>query len=624
MTIDSLSACIYNSRPAPSAHDSLLVGRIGSVQPHGVMLVLTHGVDAVEHVSANVLEILGVSVADVLGRSPQDMFSELNSVDTIDEITKPGKIYFDNPYPLRANGKRFEAIAHVREGKLIIEIEPYVDAERDYLTLVNEATDALSKQRSTDGLYKSAVDMMHHVTGYDRVKLYKFVSHGHGQVVAEKHAPDSKLTNSFLNYYFAASDIPADARVILATGKTRAKPQSSSPSVPLMTRAADGSIVPSGPAIDLTDAWLRGIHECDNGYNRNLGVTSNLVFPVNIDDRVWGMFVIHNLAEKFLNYDSRVVIEQMTMMFIARLLEIEGVEARIDDRYRIGSNLAGQIEAGRRIMEQIGDSRADNSWIHRKTLESISHQLAALSPRIYDTADAVRVSQPPDKFEVDLINLMDADGVAIVRAGVRTHIRLIGSTPDALTVGGIVAQFGGRLPELVPPHYAFATEVLPDLLPMSETTRAVACGMLAVAVGDEPGHFILWFRTEQVVDATWAGKPPTSEELASPNMFRPKKSFAAYSQPLRGAARGWLEAEVRLASEFAAAISSIWRKSSERRQPFDTLRRPAEIAGGHGSGPHQSGYPDLSSRIHIGANRTGADVGSGDPSRLNAGFDYSN
>jgi len=579
------------------------------------MLVLTHGVDAVEHVSANVKEILGMAVADVLGRSPIDIFKDAGSRERLSEILRPGRMFFDNPTILNANGNRFEAICHIRGGKLLIEIEPFVEAEKDYATLVAEATEQLAKQRSIDGLYQCAVEMMNFVTGYDRVKLYKFMSHGHGQVIAEKHSESSRMPASFLHVYFAASDIPGDAKEILATGKTRAKPQSGSPSVPLMTRSSDGSVVPSGPAIDLTDAWLRGIHECDNGYNRNLGVESNLIFPVCVDDRVWGLFVIHNLDCKFLNYDSRAVIEQMTMMFISKLIELEAAEARMDDRYKLASELISIVDNARRIIEQVSDARADASWIHKKTVQIVSTQVATLSPRFFVDDEVARPSAALEKFEVDLLNMMDADGAAVVRAGRHSNVRLIGATPDSLTVRGIVAQFGDRLPSLTEgPYRVFATDALPDLIPMSGEARALACGIVAAALGDEAGNFVLWFRGENVVDAEWAGQPPSKQELMSPKMFRPKTSFALHRQPLDGASRPWLEIEVRLASEFGDAISAVWRKSLERRRSAETRRR-TEHSGNIG------GFHDPSAKTYgPGTGRLLMDVV--DAPRLGGSLDF--
>jgi hypothetical protein len=106
-------------------------------------------------------------------------------------------------------------------------------------------------------------------------------------------------------------------------------------------------------------------------------------------------------------------------------------------------------------------------------------------------------------------------------------------------------------------------------------------------------------------------------------MFRPKKSFAPYNEPLRGASRGWLEVEVRLASEFAEAVSAIWRKSSERRRPSELRRRPVEMAASHGLNAPHNVYADNGPRSQGGPSRLMPDFGGGDPPRLNGGLDYS-
>jgi two-component system, chemotaxis family, sensor kinase Cph1 len=56
----SMRANILNGCPAPCEHDELPLARIGTVQPYGVMMVVSCDTGAVEHVSANVEEILGV------------------------------------------------------------------------------------------------------------------------------------------------------------------------------------------------------------------------------------------------------------------------------------------------------------------------------------------------------------------------------------------------------------------------------------------------------------------------------------------------------------------------------------------------------------------------------------
>ena len=169
--MDNVRTRIFNGRPAPSTHDGLELARIGSCQPHGVIMVVAHATGVVEHVSANCGRLLGVEAHDVLGHRASEAFDDAASADVIEEILRPGRVHFDNPQVVHAGGTDFEAVCHVRGGHLFIELEPCVAAEHDYGTMVAHALDLLSAQTTRCGLYASSVDLMQYVTGWDRVKL---------------------------------------------------------------------------------------------------------------------------------------------------------------------------------------------------------------------------------------------------------------------------------------------------------------------------------------------------------------------------------------------------------------------------------------------------------------------
>ena len=569
---------IWNGRPAPCEHDALPLARIGTVQPHGVMMIVSPDTGAVEHVSANVEPIFGVAPRMVLGSQPIVAFEDPASRQSIADIARPGRRFFDNPTQITVRGQRFEAICHINDNRLFIEIEPYVPAEHDYETMVQTALESMAQQTTVAGLYETAARLMHFVTRYDRVKLYKFLNHGHGVVVAEHHAPNSQLKASYLGYHFSAADIPEAAKDILRTGKTRQKPTQRG-SVPLLMLGPDGMVRESGQAVDMTDCWLRGIHPCDNGYNRNLGVGSNIIFPVCVDNAVWGLFVVHNREEKFLNYDTRAVIEQMTMMFASRLIELEAMEARIPERLKMAMSMIGTIEAGQAALNTTSAIRGDQAATLRlHAMHSLSKHVAALAPT-YVSATGTDLAEPgraEDRFSADLLRVADADGAAVIRTGAGGHIHLVGSTPDATTVRGIASMFGSRLPGFSESGWrVFATDALPDHIPLSEALRTTATGLLAAPIGSR-GDMILWFRKEHVVDATWAGRPPSGAELRSEAMFRPRTDFAAHRAPLCGASRPWLEAEVSLAAQFAAAITEFWQRTQRGGPPTASPFQPPE------------------------------------------------
>ncbi len=467
---------IFDPGIAAMPHDDLPIARIGMSQPHGVMIVADARARVVEHVSANISTILGIDPMDALGRDVATLFDDKGSHKRFDAAVPAGQTYFNNPVMLETDGGEFEAVMHVHAGKLFVEIEEFIPADKDYAAMVGAATEKLAAQRSVLGLNRAAVDLLQEVSGYDRVMLYRFESSGHGQVIAERCVTDI----SFDQLWFPASDVPAEARRVLLNGKTRYTPSVTRTGSPMLTLAG-GQLVESGQSIDMTHAWLRGVHDCHNGYMTHIATHGSMVFPVMVDDHLWGLFVCHNNTEKYINYDSRVVIEQMTMMYIAKLIELEEIEARIEIREGQMRRMVDSLRITDGLMSSLGGQQSvDRSSVHLETLAFIARQHANLTQLMVGTellanGDGRALST----FETDLLSFVGADSAAILRSG---QVRLIGEAPDALSVLAVSNLFGSALPDLTDGQNwkVFATASLPSLLPIAETMKARGCGVLAV------------------------------------------------------------------------------------------------------------------------------------------------
>lgn len=562
-------------------HDDLPIARIGLSQPHGVMIVADARSRVIEHVSANIATILSIDPMDALGRDVASLFDDKGSHQRFDLAAPNGAVAFNNPVMLETDGGEFEAVMHIHAGKLFVEIEAYIKADRDYPTMVAEATEKLAAQRSVHGLNRAAVDLLQEVSGYDRVMLYRFESSGHGQVIAERCVTEI----SFDQLWFPASDVPAEARRVLLHGKTRYTPSVTRPGSPMLTLSS-GQLVESGQAIDMTHAWLRGVHDCHNGYMTHIATHGSMVFPVMVDDHLWGLFVCHNNTEKYINYDSRVVIEQMTMMYIAKLIELEEIEARIEIREGQMRRMVDSLRIADGLMSSLGGQQSvDRSSVHLETLAFIARQHANLTQLMVGTellanGDGRALST----FETDLLSFVGADSAAILRSG---QVRLIGEAPDALSVLAVSNLFGSALPDLTDGQNwkVFATASLPSLLPIAETMKARGCGVLAVPL-DQAGHDILfWFRKETVIDALWAGKPPSREELEFSRMDKPRSSFGRHHAPIENMAVAWTERDVMMANDFGAELratyghqSAAYSPTQRLMPPVETMRPPAPVA----------------------------------------------
>jgi serine phosphatase RsbU (regulator of sigma subunit) len=101
------------------------------------------------------------------------------------------------------------------------------------------------------------------------------------------------------------------------------------------------------------------------------------------------------------------------------------------------------------------------------------------------------------------------------------------------------------------------TDRLPRLAPDAADVAPVASGVLAAEVDGGHGDFLAWFRPETLREIAWGGDPYTPkvvEDGGAPRLS-PRRSFARWSETVRGTAAPWREHEVRAARALAAEIS---------------------------------------------------------------------
>jgi light-regulated signal transduction histidine kinase (bacteriophytochrome) len=99
--------------------------------------------------------------------------------------------------------------------------------------------------------------------------------------------------------------------------------------------------------------------------------------------------------------------------------------------------------------------------------------------------------------------------------------------------------------------------------PPARDYGAVAAGLVAVAISALHPHFILWFRPEVVHTVQWGGEPQKLQD--SDGRLHPRRSFALWSQEVRGRSERWSRAETEVAESFMNAVVSFVLKRAEER-----------------------------------------------------------
>jgi chemotaxis family two-component system sensor kinase Cph1 len=93
--------------------------------------------------------------------------------------------------------------------------------------------------------------------------------------------------------------------------------------------------------------------------------------------------------------------------------------------------------------------------------------------------------------------------------------------------------------------------------PALASITPTASGVLAVRLSAVRPDYLVWLRKEQLQSVTWAGDPTKPMIDNDPLKLSPRRSFAAWSEIVRGTAAPWTAADLALASAFGDALIDI-------------------------------------------------------------------
>lgn len=603
-----LRAAIRNQPPAEHAFDRDPIHMPGSVQAYGVLLVVEPSTRRIQFVSANAASLLGIAPADLLDKT----YLALTDSDTERKFLKdriaPGTILFPNPVRLTIKGRPFDAVFHAQGAQHLIEIEPVLDEADSYSDMSLRATAELYDPPTVDSLFQRSVQVIREVSGFDRVMLYCFDSRYNGQVIAEAGRDG---IGSFLGLFFPSGDITARAREMYLSNFTRYIPD-----IQGQTFGCDGIFPGNGTAdsahpIDMSTTNLRSVVPCHVTYLRNIGVRASMSFSINVDGRLWGLFACHHYAPRHISYEKRVVCEQTAMMFIYRLAVMSSSAARLAERRKGVIALTEAAAAGTALRRRL--SALQQEWhgtpanatitaMLARAIEAIQAESCLLLP-LDDLPDNQPSPQQVDLSDAQklLLALTESDSAAIVHHG---RVQRIGAAPSEMAIYAIASMFGRELPDLRSGDlHVYATDCLSAVVPAAQDIKASAAGIMAAALSLESPSVVIWFRCEQIVQATWAGNPSADALAAGSDGANPRASFAAWQQDIRNLSRPWVLEDIEVADELSAAVRSLDHGSSDAEQLHPTGLPSPKVATLRASDVGPGGSPK--SPMHRGVIRIG-------------------
>jgi len=471
----------------------------GRVQDFGVMLALHPRTLRVVCASENAGPITGIAHAEILGRALGEVLEDDAGLAEIRAAAGADYPTFENPVPVRLGGRKFDAVLHAHDGLIFAELEPVAPgapgrAEMDRLN--EEAIAGMMVPETLDALIAAAPAAIRAATGFDRVMLYRFDEAFRGQVIAEARAEG---VDSFMGLFFPDSDIGPPARQLYEQNFSRYIPRVAGQAFRLLP--AENPL--TGRPVDMSHALLRAVAPCHVEYLENMGVAASMSYSIVADGKLWGLFACHHHQPAQLSYVQRLVCEQIAMLFVAKLENLLNPAAMAEEMAR--------------------------------------RQAALLSQSPLCAPDPLSQSWDATQEEA-LLGLVEADGAAIYIGG---RVGQIGQCPDLADLHAYITQQPeafARLIHMYDDNGLFYSNAIATVLPFGEAMRARGSGMLVIPLARDSHAYLIWFRPELVVKATWAGNPGARGSTTS--TARPRKSFQAWKEDIRDRSAPWTNLQI--------------------------------------------------------------------------------
>jgi light-regulated signal transduction histidine kinase (bacteriophytochrome) len=478
----------------------------GSIQPHGVLLVVDVQTRAILQVSENAADALGVAPEAML-EAPVDDVVTLPADLFTNDIRPAHSAWVPVTFPNATHEAAWYACVHAYDTRWMIEIEPRAADFEDNPTRVGrELARSLEGDSSVERAAARVARTVRSLLGYDRVMVYRFDHDWHGEVVAEARKADLE---AYLGLHYPATDIPVQARALYLRNRVR---QISD------CRYVPARILPAydpetAAATDLSDVSLRSVSPVHLEYLGNMGVTGTLVASIITQGKLWGLISCHHYRPIFADHCMRETADAIAGAFAARVAAIEEL-AKIETESVLLT-----------VREKLVTAFDEREHIDAELL-------ASLAPELLEVVDADGIAIFAGNRVMRYGQLPDDAGLLRVRD-------LVGATTGIVHTDHI----GSRFPELADPAIA---------------TLAAGIIYMSLSSGAEGHVAILWTRAEQVRDVRWAGNPALAKLENYPGArLSPRQSFDTWQENVRGRSRPWSPLHVDSAQSLRALIQSM-------------------------------------------------------------------
>ncbi|MFK3798876.1 MULTISPECIES: ATP-binding protein [unclassified Pseudomonas] len=497
----------------------------GSIQPQGFLLVIEEVTMTVVQVSANVSDWLGIAPQALIGAALGTVFDHSERL-----LERFAALPEDDQNPFHVGdvrfligaqaGKPIAMMVHRHDRVLLAEFEPSSDMTSAYgnvYPLMRTFISQMEETESIEALCQRSVSEVKRITGFGRVKAYRFDADGNGLVNAE--IADDGYPN-YLGLSFPASDIPAQARALYLANRIRVIEDANYQSSPLVP--VDNPV--TGAPLDLSFATLRSVSPVHLQYMRNMQTLASMSISIVVRGQLWGLISCHHATPRSVSFQTRTACELL------------------------GSVLSLQIET-------------KEAQAKTQRMLSLRRQIVQMLAAMADRDSVISgLRSMPDV----LLAFVGASGAAVIS---ESTLDVYGETPDHGQIQALTQWLSQR-----GSHDVFQSDnVGRDIPELPELGRSVS-GVLAMAISELHSNYIIWFRPEQTRVVNWAGRP--EKAVDDSGSLSPRHSFALWQETVRGFSQPWDELDTEGVIELRAAVLGIvLRKAEEMAELAEELKK---------------------------------------------------
>lgn len=468
----------------------------GSIQPHGMLLVLSPENGVIRYCSANTPDFIKKQPAEILEKPLSVVLPELwEKVQSL--------LHTDNSpfHPIHAG--EVNATIHESGEFRILSLEKRLDQENDPDYAFDQTRGFIGfieRSRSLRELCQNIAVETARITGFDRVMIYRFDNEYNGEVFAECRREDLP---PYLDLHYPHTDIPPQARELYLRNLLRLIPDVNYEPVPLLTIASGQVQQP-----DLSDVGVRSVSPIHIEYLKNMGVGASMSVSIILEGKLWGLIACHHQQPLYLSAQQKK----------AALLQ--------------GHFLSSQIR-----VQQVAEEHVINV--------NVEAHLQQLLNRIDQDED---LGQKFDQF-TSLLSVTNATGVVVLHEG---KIYEKGLVPSREKILGLIRWVGDNVKSSL-----FSTNNLSKRYPEGAGMSKYASGVIFHAMGKPTDSCVIWFREELERTVKWAGRPDTAvQKNATGKSLTPRKSFEIWKELVKQQSAEWRASEINAAIRFATSLQN--------------------------------------------------------------------